>query len=148
MSPSRLLRILPNLVLAVALCSPVIALAEILIEDAWARATPPGARTGAIYLTLSNDGAADSLVGAATEAADRAELHTHVHENGMMAMREVETIALPAGGVTRLEPHGDHVMLFGLRGPLVAGESISLTLEFHAHEPMKLDIPVRDGRSQ
>lgn len=147
MSPSRFPRILPSLVLAAALCSPAVALAEILIEDAWARATPPGARTGAIYLTLANDGAADSLVGAATGAADRAELHTHVHENGMMAMREVEAIALPAGGEARLEPHGDHVMLFGLRGPLVAGESLSLTLQFHAHEPVTLEVPIRDGRS-
>mgnify|MGYP001820989197 CR=1 FL=1 len=147
MSRSRLPRILSKLVLAAALCSPAVALADIVIEDAWARATPPGARTGAIYLTLSNDGAVDALVGAATEAADRAELHTHVHENGMMAMRQVEAFDLPAGGMAQLKPHGDHVMLFGLRGPLVAGESLSLTLEFHTHEPMTLDVPIRDARS-
>jgi copper(I)-binding protein len=131
-----------------ALCSPLNALAEILVEDAWARATPPGARTGAIYLTLVNDGAADSLVGATTGAADRAELHTHVHEDGMMAMRQVAAIEVPAGGEARLRPHGDHVMLFELRGPLVTGEWINLTLEFEAGDSLTIDVPVRDGRTR
>jgi copper(I)-binding protein len=147
MSHSRPAQILQRLLIGIALFSPITTLAEIVVEDAWARATPPGARTGAIYLTLSNDGAADSLVGAATEAADRAELHTHVHENGMMAMLEVESIGLPAGGTTRLKPHGDHVMLFGLRGPLVAGEALNLTLEFSLGAPLTVAVPIRDGRS-
>ena len=145
-SQPRVPRFLRYALLVTVLCGPTVALAEIAIEEAWARATPPGARTGAIYLTLVNDGAADALVGADTEAADRAELHTHVHENGMMAMREVEAIAVPAGGTARLEPHGDHVMLFGLRGPLVAGEVLRLTLDFETGEPLTLDVPIRDGR--
>ncbi|MEE4174430.1 MAG: copper chaperone PCu(A)C [Xanthomonadales bacterium] len=148
MYPARSLNLFLHLLVAAALCGPVTALADIAVEDAWARATPPGARTGAVYLTLVNDGKTDALVAAATDAADRAELHTHVHENGMMAMREVGAIELPPGGEARLKPHGDHVMLFGLRGPLVAGETISLTLEFASAEPLTVEIPVRDGRSR
>lgn len=142
------IRLLNRILLGTALCAPITALADITVEDAWARATPPGARTGAIYLTLVNDGAANALVGAATEVADRAELHTHVHEDGMMAMRQVPAIELPADGEAHLRPHGDHVMLFGLRGPLVAGEVVSLTLEFETGEPQTVEIPVRDGRSR
>lgn len=122
------------------------AVAEVSVEDAWARATPPGARTGAVYFTLSNDGAAMSLVAAATPAAGRAELHTHVHENGMMAMRQVEAIEVPANGEARLAPHGDHVMLFGLPAPLVAGEQLQLTLEFETGETLTVPVPIRDGR--
>ena len=148
MTRSRLLRYISLLVMFIALGGPTTALAELTVEGGWARATPPGARTGAIYLTLRNDGEADSLIGAATEAADRAELHTHVHENGMMAMRQVSAIHVPAGGEARLAPHGDHVMLFGLHAPLVAGEVLSLTLEFESGAPLSVEIPVRDGRPQ
>jgi copper(I)-binding protein len=148
MIQTRPLQTCRRILIGAALCLPVTALAEIHVEEAWARATPPGARTGAIYLTLVNDGETDSLVAAATDAADRAELHTHVHENGMMAMRQVETIEVPAGGQARLKPHGDHVMLFGLRGPLVAGEVLRLTLQFEVGEPQTIEVPVRDGRSR
>lgn len=141
-------RPLRYLLLAVALWSPQAALAEITAEDAWARATPPGARTGAIYLTLVNVGEADALVGAETDAAERAELHTHVHEDGMMSMRQVHSIEIPGKGSAALEPHGDHVMLFGLRGPLVAGDSVRLTLDFEAGESLTLDVPVKDGRQR
>ena len=148
MTNARFTRFALPLLLVAALCGPTTALAEITVKDAWARATPPGARTGAIYLTLVNDSSARRLVGAATDVAERAELHTHVHENGMMAMRQVAAIEVPAGGEARLAPHGDHVMLFGLRGSLAVGDTLSLTLAFETGEPLTVEVPVRDGRPQ
>lgn len=120
--------------------------ADITVEDAWARATPPAARTAALYLTLVNDGAGDALVGAETDAADFAELHTHVHEDGMMAMKQVKAIEVPAGGRAELKPHGDHLMLISLRKDLVPGETVKLTLQFEKAEPVTVEVPVRDAR--
>lgn len=117
------------------------------VSEAWARATPPGAKTAAIYLTLSNTGETASLVAASTPVAERAELHTHKHEDGMMRMEQVPAIEIPAGGEARLKPHGDHVMLFGLRQGLTPGERVSLTLEFDDGRTLELEVPVRDGRS-
>src|SRR6185437_10763490 len=62
----------------------------IAVTDAWARATPPGAKTGAAYVTVTNTGkAADRLMSAATPVAGAAQLHTTLTENGVMKMRPV-----------------------------------------------------------
>lgn len=131
-----------------ALLWAIPATAEVTVENSWARATPPGARTGAVYLNLSNDGPEDALVGAVTDVAERAELHTHVHADGMMRMEPVASIAIPAGGTAALKPHGDHLMLVGLREALVAGETLVVELRFQSGATLTLDIPVRDGRAQ
>lgn len=127
---------------------PVIASSPVEVREAWARATPPGARTGAVYLTLVSTGNAAALVAAKTPVAERAELHTHIHADGMMRMEQVSEITVPAGGKAELAPRGDHIMLFGLHGPLVAGEAIALTLEFASGERMDMQVPVRDGRKR
>ena len=124
-----------------------IALADhITVSDAWARATPPGAQTGAIYLTLTNQGAADRLVALGTDAARAAQLHTHLHADGMMRMEQIAALELPANGTAVMAPGGDHVMLIGLQQPLVPGATATLTREFAQHEALSVSIPVRDGR--
>jgi periplasmic copper chaperone A len=107
---------------------------DLVVENPWAResVTP----TGAAYLTVRNQGdAADRLVGIATSVADRAELHSSVMQDGVMRMRPVEAVEVPAHGEAVLAPGGLHVMLIGLKGPLEEGGSFALTLSFeHAGE--------------
>ncbi len=126
----------------------VSAVAEVRVSDAWVRATPPGARTAAAYLTLTNDGGDDALTGAWTDVAQSAELHTHVHEDGMMKMTPVASIPLPAGGRAELRPHGDHLMLLGLQRSLAPGETVILRLRFERGDEIELSVPVRDGRGR
>ncbi len=103
----------------------------IAIDHAWARATAPSARNGAAYFVLTNRGAeADRLVAASSPVAEKAELHTHQAENGVMRMRPVDSIAVAPGGTATLAPGGLHVMLLGLREPLVKGGTFPLTLVF------------------
>lgn len=135
-----------SLVAAFIASTGATAASDIEVSDAWARATPPGARTAAMYLTLSNTGETLSLIAANTPVAARAELHTHKHVDGMMRMEKVPAIEIPAGGTAELRPHGDHVMLFGLRQALVPGEWVTLTLEFDDGRTLELEVPVRDGR--
>lgn len=114
------------------------------VADLWARATPPGATTGAAYLQLTNTGERpERLVGARSPLAERVELHTHVMESGMMRMRQVAAIDLPPGERVRLEPGGLHLMLFDLHQPLVAGEQLPLTLELESGDLLELDFAVR-----
>ena len=122
------------------------ALAEITVKEAWVRATPPAARTAAVYFTLVNHGEADALVGAESPSADLAELHSHVERDGMIAMRQVKRLALPTEGRAALEPHGDHLMLVSLRRDLAPGDRVSLRLHFEHHPPLDIEVPVRDGR--
>ena len=91
----------------------------ITVENAWARTTHGGAKTGAIYLTLMNHGVdGDRLVGVATPVADRAQLHVESVENGIMTMRPLAEIEVKPGATAALKPGASHVMLTGLNQPL------------------------------
>jgi copper(I)-binding protein len=116
------------------------------VEGAWARATPPAARTGAVYLTVTA-AAADRLLGATSPAARVVEIHTHVEEGGLSRMERLPELALPEGVGVRLEPGGLHLMLIDLAGPLVAGESLELRLDFAAAGRIDLVVPVLDARA-
>ena len=109
---------------------------SIRIDRVWARATPGGAKTGAIYLTVTNTGTTpDTLVSVATPAAEKADLHEMKMDNGVMEMRSVAAIKIAPGKSVALEPNGYHIMLLGLKAPLKEGETVPLTLTFeHAGE--------------
>jgi periplasmic copper chaperone A len=126
--------------LATALVAPMAAQAQhapaatqhgpLRIETPWTRAALEG-RQGAGFLTIRNTGAvADRLVAAASPVAGRMELHTHIRDGDVMRMRPVEDIPVPAGGSVSLQPGGLHLMFMGLNRPLVAGETIPVTLRF------------------
>jgi hypothetical protein len=115
----------------------------IVASDAWARPTLKGTRTGAVYLMLSNRGAAaDRLVGVSTPAADRAEVHEDVTANGVMSMKPVPELALPPGASTAIEPGHYHIMLIGVKAPLEAGESFAVTLTFASAPPLEVMVAV------
>jgi periplasmic copper chaperone A len=116
---------------------------KLQIEQAWARATPPAARTGAVYLTLINHGdAPERLVSAVTSAAARAELHAHSNDGGVMRMKAVDAVTVPPGKRVSLEPAGVHVMLIDLKGPLRDGTRLSLTLSFANAGDITVEVPV------
>jgi copper(I)-binding protein len=103
----------------------------IAIVSAWARATPPGATTGAVYLTIENRGPTDdTLTGVSTPVASMAMLHATVEENGVSTMRMMDNPVVPAGGSLEMSPGGAHVMLMHLTAPLVEGGALPLTLTF------------------
>jgi periplasmic copper chaperone A len=103
----------------------------IVILDPYVPLLPPGVRTGAAYLRIRNAGERDmTLVTAFSPAADVVELHTHVDDAGVLRMRQVKEIVVPARGEVMLQPGGYHVMLIGLPSPLLAGDKIIITLSF------------------
>jgi len=121
-------------------------IAGLAIGHPWARETPATARAGAAYLTIDNrGGTADRLVRVEVEAgvAGRAELHGHeMDEEGVMRMRPVEAIEVPAGGTAALEPGGLHIMLMNLERQLVEGESFPLTLIFEEAGSIEVEVAV------
>lgn len=115
----------------------------IAIESIWARATPPGAKTGAVYLTLVNRGAADDkLLGATTPLAAMAGLHSEIMANGVMEMRPLKSVDVPPGGKAVLKPGGRHIMLMGLKQPLKRGGHFPLTLRFAHAAPMTVQVEI------
>lgn len=113
------------------------------VVDAWARATPPGAELGAVYLRIENRGAeADRLLGASSPAAQAATLHESTEENGVALMRPLDGAAIAAGATLDMRPGGAHVMLMGLAAPLKQGGSIPLTLSFERAGNVVVTVPV------
>lgn len=104
---------------------------RIEIVDPYVPLLPPGVRTGAAYLRIRNVGERDmTLVAAFSPAAEAVELHTHIDDGGVLRMRQVREIVVPAGGEVALKPGGYHVMLLGLPLPLLAGDKVVITLSF------------------
>jgi copper(I)-binding protein len=102
---------------------------DLTIGHPWARATPGGAKVGAVYLTLVNDGkATDRLLKAATPLAAGVSIHTMIKDGDVMRMREVDGVEIPAGKTVELKPGGLHIMLMGLTRPLKEGDMFPLTL--------------------
>lgn len=121
-----------------------IALAEVSVEDAYARAVPPGQIITASFMTLKNsDNQEVALVSAESSAARAVELHNHVNQDGVMKMRKVEQINIPAAGSAVLQPGGLHVMLIGLHNDLAEGQQIDLTLKFSDGSNQTLTVPVK-----
>lgn len=112
------------------------------VLNAWARATPPGAQVGAVYLTIHNAGAADRLVKVMTEASEKTEIHQTLMEDGRMKMRPVELLELPQGAEVVLQPGEMHLMLMGLKQALHEGEAVPLTLTFERAGPMQIQARV------
>lgn len=114
------------------------------IGQPWSRAMPPTASTGALFLSIENQGPADRLLSAQVEIADAAELHTHVHQDGLMKMMQVDGIDVPARGTLELKPGSYHIMLIGLRQPLREGGHFPVRLEFANAGSIELDVHVLD----
>ncbi|PWC39243.1 copper chaperone PCu(A)C [Azospirillum sp. TSO35-2] len=118
------------------------------IDHPWARATAPSAPNGGAFLSLTNTGTTeDRLVAASTPVAEKAELHTHINDNGVMRMRPVDGIAVGPGAPVKLAPGGLHVMLLGLKQPLVKGAHFPLTLRFEKAGSVEVEVAV-EGASE
>ncbi len=122
--------------LCMILSMAVPAWADVNIENAWTRATPPGAKIAAGYMTIRNtSGIADKLVAASSPAAAKVEPHVTIEEGGISKMRPVKGYDIPAKGAFELKPSGAHLMLMNLKAPLKAGQRVPLVLKFaHAGE--------------
>ena len=104
--------------------------ADIEVSGGWIRASAPGQDQGGADLSILSKQSA-TLVGASSPVCKTVQLHTMTNENGMMRMREVKAIELPAGKRVNLRESGYHLMLMGLKAPLKEGDTVPLTLSIN-----------------
>jgi copper(I)-binding protein len=114
----------------------------LLVEDGFVRPVLSEGGTTAGYLTLRAD-EADALTGAVSQGFGIVEMHTVIEEDGLMRMRPIEAIDLPPGETVRLEPGGNHLMMFDARAPLAEGETVPVLLEFASGKSVEVDLPVK-----
>ncbi|WP_375056257.1 copper chaperone PCu(A)C [Zobellella sp. DQSA1] len=123
--------------------------AQVSVSEGYVRATPPMGPNTAAFMQLENGGDRDlALVSVASPQADKVELHRVLEQDGVMQMREVERIAVPAGATVSLQPGGLHIMLLGVKQPLAAGDEVSLELRWDNGDTEQWILPVRDIRAQ
>jgi copper(I)-binding protein len=112
--------------------------------DAFVREVPPGSPATAAFMTLQNTSDAPvRLIAADNDLTAHSELHNHVDVDGVMQMRQIEHIDVPAKGDVTLAPGGLHLMLIGLQGAVHKGDQVALTLTFDNGETLELTAPVR-----
>jgi copper(I)-binding protein len=102
------------------------------IAQPWARATPKGAKSGAGYLTITNNGStADRLSCVSSDASAKCQVHTMTMENRVMKMRPAEGgLEIKPGETVMLKPSSPHLMFLGLKHPLEQGNTVAATLQF------------------
>jgi periplasmic copper chaperone A len=106
-------------------------LKSLSIDHPFARATPPGAKSGGAFFVVENAGATpDKLIGVTSPLAGNAEIHQMTMDGGVMRMRAVLALDIPPGGKVELKPGGYHVMLLDLKQPFKVGDKVPLTLTF------------------
>ncbi len=140
-------RLTATLALSVLLAAPSWA-SDIAVQRAWARATAPGQAVAGVYMDL-RAARPMRVVGAASPAAERVELHTMAMQEGVMVMRRVPEIGLPAGQTVELKPGSLHVMLIGLKAPLQEGQTVPLTLQLRdaAGKPSEVEVKAEVRRA-
>jgi periplasmic copper chaperone A len=131
------------------------------VTDAWARTSAAMTSAGAVYMQIHNPldaedvllrATADPSIAASVEIHETAPMEstttmgagTTMGSDGMMTMRPVDRIVIPAGDTVSLEPGGYHVMLIGLTRPLETGSSVTITLVFEQAGEIEVEADVRD----
>ncbi len=115
----------------------------VAIMNAWVREAHSDAMVNAGYMTLVNVGSEPViLTKVESEAFENIEMHEMVQVDGLMEMREVTDLVIPATGQIHLEPGGKHLMLMGPREHLTKGQTVAMTLAFQSGRKQTLKVQV------
>jgi periplasmic copper chaperone A len=123
---------------------------DLVITQAWSRATPGGAKVAGGYLTIENKGStADRLIGGSGDITDRIEVHEMATSNGVMTMRALDKgLVIEPGKTVKLAPGGYHLMMFDLKSPLKQGDKVPVVLEFEKAGKVKVSFDVQGVGAQ
>lgn len=104
---------------------------EVTVSKAWVRATAPGQDTASVQLNITSKKDA-TLIRVASGSAQSGEIHGMAVEGDVMKMHILEELPLPAKMTVSLGDDGNHLMLMGLKKPLIAGKKLpfALTVKF------------------
>jgi hypothetical protein len=118
---------------------------DLVISQAWSRATPGGAKVAGGFLTIENKGSVpDRLIGGSTDVAGKFEVHEMAMNNGVMTMRPLDKgLAIDPGKTVKLAPGGFHLMLMDLKSPLKQGDKVPVTLQFEKAGKVTLSLDVQ-----
>ena len=115
----------------------------VAIMNSWVREAHEKATVNAGYMTLLNASDEEvTLLKVESDAYNKIEVHEMVVVEGLMEMREVEDLSIPANGQIRFEPGGKHLMLMGPKEHLQTGQKVDMTLVFKSGKKQTVSIQV------
>jgi periplasmic copper chaperone A len=137
--------------LAALLAAPVhaedVKAGDLVITQAWSRATPSGAKVAGAYLNKGSS--ADRLVGGSGDVAGRVEIHEMAMDGGVMKMRPLDNgLAIDPGKTVKFAPGGYHFMLMDLKTQLKQGDKVPLTLQFEKAGKVNVSLDVQGVGAQ
>lgn len=123
---------------------------DLVITQAWSRATPGGAKIAGGYLTIENKGTApDRLISGSGDVVGKVEVHEMAINNGVMTMRPLDKgLPIEPGKTVKLAPGGYHLMLMDLKKPFKQGDKVPVTLEFEKAGKVTLSLDVQGVGAQ
>jgi copper(I)-binding protein len=123
---------------------------DLVISQAWSRATPSGAKVAGGYITIENKGsAADKLIGGSGDVAGRVEIHEMAMDGGVMKMRPLDQgLVIEPGKTVKLAPGGYHMMLLDLKTQLKQGDKVPVTLQFEKAGKVNVSLDVQGVGAQ
>ena len=134
------MNVLPVAIAALALTA-MSAQAQVTVSEAWVRGTVTGQKSTGAFMQLKSS-TDTTLVGVASAVAKAAELHEVKSDGGLMRMRPIDALELPAGKLVELKPGGYHVMLLDLSETLRTGSTVPLTLTFQGRDGGRTTVSV------
>jgi copper(I)-binding protein len=147
---SRLIGALLSCLLATTAHAEDIVAGNLVITQAWSRATPGGTQVAGGYLTIENKGSVpDRLLSGETGAAKKVEIHEMTLTDGIMTMRSMEHgLTIEPGKTVKFVPGGRHLMLVGLKAPLQEGEQVAVSLNFDLASRVNIPFAVQSIGAQ
>lgn len=131
-----------SIALAWASVSLSAAHAQVTVSEPWVRATVPTQRAAGAFMQIKADASA-RLVSAKSPVANVVEIHEMAMDNGVMKMRAIPGIEIPAGQKLDLKPGGYHVMLIDLKQQIKAGDTVPITLVFEGLDKKQQSVEVK-----
>jgi len=118
------------------------ALADVTVKDSWVRGTTPAQKATGAFMEITSSEAV-TLLSASSPVAGVVEIHTMKMEDGVMKMRAIPKLDLPAGKGVKLAPGGNHVMLMDLKQQMKKGDVVPITLKVEGKDKTVQTIEIK-----
>lgn len=119
---------------------------QLKVEDGWMRPAAKGMNS-AMYLTIENTSSkADTLVDVTSSLAKIVQIHESYKTNGMMGMRRVYGVAIPAKSTVTFKPGGYHIMFIKMNQDIKAGSKYEVILNFKHAGKLKATVTVQSQK--
>ena len=107
--------------------------ADVTVKESWVRGTTPAQKVTSAFMEITSSETA-ALLTASSPVAGVVEIHTMKMEDGVMKMRAIPKLDLPAGKSVKLTPSGNHIMLMDLKQQMKKGDVVPITLKIEGKD--------------